>query len=686
DSLQLHARFSERSGVELVHEAFRVEIHHITPFRNERIYYESITSLQAHEEITFSVPDIPIEDPGANSFRLSVEPVNWEDNDPSDNDTTLTLLGFKPDLEADTLMLSEITDGSSLSGFHSSGKGKRHAISPPKYDPGRGPGNELDEIGLGSEILVEWRVTENNDALVGDSFNVRIDLMNDAFETPLRIFSQDYAPLQIERAGHIDSSFTYRLLNGGLNTFELRVHPIRWTDDRPMNNVYQDSVTALVGDLEARELTATGYNGVPETRFSWMEQIQLDFRVLETRGAPIDTCFRVLVYRGDEDEDRDTLFVSDTLWNFEEGEIYDNSITLWSDIPGEVTYTLEADTDPWTDFVPENNSFELDITTEIPDLAVLELEPDTTLGLHETKLLRYTWANLTNLRVFEPFRIQLVHRPAGSEAAETVLEEYTYESLEPGFNSGLLTTPYTFDDPGDHRFVLRCVTDGWTDRDTLNNETEIEVYVNTPDLVVSSFTAAPTLVLRGETVQLEGLIEEIGGAPLFQPAFFTVHDQMETFDTLWVNAAELPNSVGNRGTPFRLELDWHSFHPGDHIVTLSVDPGDNEDANLDNNSVDVVITHQYHGFHAHPSPFTPNQDTYNDTLYFNFMDDGFSSPRVMIYTIDGKVIRSLDTRTRNHIFWNGLDQVGRKCLPGAYLYVLDDNGKKAKSGLIYLVR
>ena len=79
-------------------------------------------------------------------------------------------------------------------------------------------------------------------------------------------------------------------------------------------------------------------------------------------------------------------------------------------------------------------------------------------------------------------------------------------------------------------------------------------------------------------------------------------------------------------------------------------------------------------------------DGFNDYCYFDFRDDQPLSPVVKIFSIDGRMQISLTDVRDNRIAWDGVDLMGRRCLPGVYLFTVEDGGRKLDSGMIYLVR
>lgn len=87
-------------------------------------------------------------------------------------------------------------------------------------------------------------------------------------------------------------------------------------------------------------------------------------------------------------------------------------------------------------------------------------------------------------------------------------------------------------------------------------------------------------------------------------------------------------------------------------------------------------------------PFTPNADGFNDVVIFywpHFYRDG---AEISIYDMRGATIRKFDALPGNFksAEWDGLDDNGRKCPAGVYVYVVRVNGKRICHGSVTLVR
>jgi len=224
---------------------------------------------------------------------------------------------------------------------------------------------------------------------------------------------------------------------------------------------------------------------------------------------------------------------------------------------------------------------------------------------------------------------------------------------------------------------------------TLRDTISVAVHVDDipPDLRALTLTAAKTSIQRNEVVALNFWISEGGNATVPNPFRVTLYDDFygDRVRVIWSHTYQ-SLEIGGQIDCDADSVTWSTNDQGKHVLELYVDPMSNPDGNLINNSRTLKIDVLYVPFHAHPLPFTPNNDTYNDSLYFDFGDDRFAFPKVTIFTIDGRLVTSLDRVTDNAIVWLGRDPGGRECIPGAYLYVLQDAGVKITSGLIYLAR
>ncbi len=91
---------------------------------------------------------------------------------------------------------------------------------------------------------------------------------------------------------------------------------------------------------------------------------------------------------------------------------------------------------------------------------------------------------------------------------------------------------------------------------------------------------------------------------------------------------------------------------------------------------------------ANPNAFTPNEDGANDEAKIVFPGEKLVRPALHIFDMRGLRVRYFNEPNHNdHTFaWNGRSENGEMQLPGSYLWILEDQGKKIGSGQIVLIR
>ncbi|MCI0496060.1 gliding motility-associated C-terminal domain-containing protein [candidate division KSB1 bacterium] len=83
-----------------------------------------------------------------------------------------------------------------------------------------------------------------------------------------------------------------------------------------------------------------------------------------------------------------------------------------------------------------------------------------------------------------------------------------------------------------------------------------------------------------------------------------------------------------------------------------------------------------------PNPFTPNEDGFNDYVWFNFPELLTEPGSISIFNFRGKKIIEISDDNR----WFGKDENGKEQPAGVYLYVVKINGKIINNGTVALVR
>jgi outer membrane protein assembly factor BamB len=94
-----------------------------------------------------------------------------------------------------------------------------------------------------------------------------------------------------------------------------------------------------------------------------------------------------------------------------------------------------------------------------------------------------------------------------------------------------------------------------------------------------------------------------------------------------------------------------------------------------------------HRAYARPNAFTPNGDSMNDQAKIYFPGYNPESVVLRVYNLRGLEVRLLRPESRGEfVSWDGRDDRGELQMPGAYLWLLENNGKKVGSGQIALIR
>lgn len=91
---------------------------------------------------------------------------------------------------------------------------------------------------------------------------------------------------------------------------------------------------------------------------------------------------------------------------------------------------------------------------------------------------------------------------------------------------------------------------------------------------------------------------------------------------------------------------------------------------------------------ALPNAFTPNGDGKNDLAKIHFSGYDAAALVLRVYDLRGLEVRLLRPARRGEfeIGWDGRNDRGDLQTPGAYLWLLEDNGKKVGSGQVVLIR
>jgi hypothetical protein len=321
----------------------------------------------------------------------------------------------------------------------------------------------------------------------------------------------------------------------------------------------------------------------------------------------------------------------------------------------------------------------IDVRDQLPDLEVSALDANpTSIDRGGPVSIQYTIHERYNIPVPTPFTVTLTDPALG---VDSVLSTREYPSLSAG---GSISA--RFDDQlsvcGVHLFTVRIVPHG-PDRDASNDSRFAAVTVLCPDLAAGAIIV-PENPHKHQQMSLQISVGEINGIAIDTP-FTAVLEVQAT--GLTSRIAEFSfNSLAAHGTVTR-SITWSPDTCNEHRFGFTVTAPPGWDANPANNSSSRIINVQCDPFVVYPLPFTPNGDGYNDTLKFDFGDERYGSPRVNIFSLDGRLVASLQSvEAQRFIYWMGKDRSGNDCPPGAYLYTLQDGDKKVASGIVYVAR
>ena len=91
---------------------------------------------------------------------------------------------------------------------------------------------------------------------------------------------------------------------------------------------------------------------------------------------------------------------------------------------------------------------------------------------------------------------------------------------------------------------------------------------------------------------------------------------------------------------------------------------------------------------AMPNAFTPNGDGKNDAAKIHFSGYDPAAVVLRVFDLRGLEVRLLRSERRGEleIHWDGRDDHGALQMPGAYLWLLENDGKKIGSGQVVLIR
>lgn len=315
-----------------------------------------------------------------------------------------------------------------------------------------------------------------------------------------------------------------------------------------------------------------------------------------------------------------------------------------------------------------------------PDVAALSVIPSvTSIERGGALSISYEIAELRGVPVAAAFSVVLSRVSAGGSRVTLVTE--TYDRLEA---HGTRSRTYHNDR------VEICGTTVYTvlmtpqgpDADVTNNYRDAIVTVRCPDLA-ADLIDLPTTLHKQETFEIRATLREVNQAAVTEPftAVLRVSNRVGTFD---LAAFQYQSLVA--GGSITEHVNWQSDTCNEHRIVWEIQPPVGLDTNPGNDVAQRSTMVECDPFQVWPLPFTPNDDGYNDTLYFDLGDDRFKSPAIEIFYLDGRAVTKLHEVRAGAICWNGRDRNGQNCAPGAYMYVFSDSQRKLQSGLIYVVR
>jgi hypothetical protein len=149
--------------------------------------------------------------------------------------------------------------------------------------------------------------------------------------------------------------------------------------------------------------------------------------------------------------------------------------------------------------------------------------------------------------------------------------------------------------------------------------------------------------------------------------------------------AEMSPPLPITGNPAKSTFSWKPSSYSDvGTYTVFFTAEDAEECHF-TEKCNITITIEY-TVSVGPNPFTPNQDGFNDVVYFSFESMELESPVLNIFSMNGREIVALDQPSGSEFCWDGKNEDGDDQRPGVYIYLLQDGSEEIASGTIVLAR
>jgi hypothetical protein len=454
-----------------------------------------------------------------------------------------------------------------------------------------------------------------------------------------------------------------------------RVYPIQYRVWSRTDTSARDSAIGRITVLNRPSNLRAELWATPDT-VRRNQTVDLHWRVTETLNVPMDTSFVVRVIHVPPGEDTVTVFTrrfdslaAGGMWEI---SLVSSQLSVCGD--NQFSFIISPAS---PDANPADDIATVPVRVRCPDIDISSLTAPPIAFSGESFTVAFTIRETSGLPFEVPFPVSLVEETRGDTlwsrpqlllAAHQVISD---------------SVPYTSRVCGNLVFRMRAMPWSGSDADPTNDSRTVSVRVYCPELAVESFVV-PSIVHKNTDFMIRFSIVETNGVAA--DASFVASVRSGGCES----AGTIIRNFSYRGIPAygRIEdsLHWTVSTAGNHPISIRIAPQSGQDSDPNNNCLDAEIGVESEPFFVHPQPFTPNNDTYNDLLYFDFGDETYLAASVKIFTLDGRLVVSLSEQIGNVIRWDGEDRSGSACAPGSYLYVLEDGGRKVSSGIIYLAR